>query len=195
VKVTDSLNAATPQVRVYFTTNGNATLAPSSALADANGFAEVTATANGVVGSYQVGAIVFDTSTEAPITQLFNLTNLAAIPTFALTVTKSGTGSGTVTATGVGCGVDCNETYAQGTVVSLAAVPVAGSTFVGWSGGGCSGIGACMVTMSAAQTVNAQFDVPVVVIAHPVPTLHPLMLALLALLAAVLPGAVVRRKH
>ena len=195
VKVTDSLNAATPQVRVFFSTSGNAILTPSSALADANGFAEVTATANGVVGSYQVGAIVFDTSTEAPITQLFNLTNLAAIPTFALTVTKSGTGSGTVTATGVDCGVDCNEIYAQGTVVSLAAVPVAGSTFVGWSGGGCSGIGACMVNMNAAQTVNAQFDVPVVVIAHPVPTLHPLMLALLALLAAVLPGAVVRRKH
>lgn len=195
VKVTDSLNAATPQVRVFFSTSGNAILTPSSALADANGFAEVTATANGVVGSYQVGAIVFDTSTEAPITQLFNLTNLAAIPTFALAVTKSGTGSGTITATGVDCGVDCNETYAQGTVVSLAAVPVAGSTFVGWSGGGCSGIGACMVTMNAAQTVNAQFDVPVVAIAHPVPTLHPLMLALLALLAAVLPGAVVRRKH
>lgn len=195
VKVTDSLNAATPQVRVYFTTNGNAILTPSSALADANGFAEVTATANGVVGSYQVGAIVFDTSTEAPITQLFNLTNLAAIPTFALTVTKSGTGSGTVSATGVDCGVDCNEAYAQGTVVSLAAVPALGSTFIGWSGGGCSGIGACMVTMNAAQTVNAQFDVPVVAIAHPVPALHPLMLALLTLLAAVLPGAMVRRKH
>jgi hypothetical protein len=195
VKVTNSLNEVTPQVRVFFTTTGNATLTPSSALADANGFAEVTATANGVVGSYQVGAIVFDTSTETPITQLFNLTNLAALPTFALTVTKSGTGSGTVTAIGVDCGIDCNETYAQGTVVSLAAVPVAGSTFVGWSGGGCIGIGACMVTMDAAQTVNAQFDVPLVAIAHPVPTLHPLLLALLALLAAVLPGAMLRRKH
>jgi len=194
VRVTDSLNAATPQVRVFFTTAGNATLTPSSALADASGFAEVTATANGVVGSYQVGAIVFDTSTEAPITQLFNLTNLAAIPNFALTVTKSGSGSGTVTATGVDCGIDCGETYVQGTVVSLAAVPAAGSIFIGWSGGGCSGMGACTVTMSAAQSVNAQFDVPVVVIAHPVPALHPLLLTLLTLLAAVLPGAMVRRK-
>lgn len=164
VKVTDSLNAVTPQVRVYFLPSGNAganaTLSPSSALADANGFAEVTATANGIVGAYQVGAIVYDTSTESPITQLFNLTNLAAvIPDFVLTVTKSGAGTGSVTGTGITCGADCTETLAQGTVVVLTAAPTAGSTFAGWSGAGCSGTGTCSVTMSAAQTVNAQFDV------------------------------------
>ena len=167
VKVTDSLNAVTPQVRVYFIASANpganATLSPSSALADATGFAEVTATANGVIGAYQVGAIVFDTSTESPITQLFNLTNLAAvIPDFVLTVTKSGAGTGTVTGTGITCGADCTETLAQNTVVLLTAAPLAGSTFAGWSGAGCSGTGTCSVTMSAAQTVNAQFDVIVV---------------------------------
>lgn len=75
-----------------------------------------------------------------------------------LTVTKSGTGSGTVSGTGIACGADCSEAFAQNTVVALIAVPSAGSSFVGWSGGGCSGVGACNVTMSAAQTVNAQFD-------------------------------------
>lgn len=160
--MTDSLNAVTPQVRVYFITSANpganATLSPSSALADATGFAEVTATANGVIGAYQVGAIVFDTSTEFPITQLFNLTNLAAvIPDFVLTVTKSGSGTGTVTGTGIACGADCTETLSQNTVVQLIAAPSAGSTFVAWTGAGCSGTGTCSVTMDAAKTVNAQF--------------------------------------
>ena len=78
--------------------------------------------------------------------------------TALLTVTKSGTGTGTVTGTGITCGADCSEAVAQNTVVALSAVPSAGSSFIGWSGGGCSGVGACNVTMSAAQTVNAQFD-------------------------------------
>ena len=162
VKVTNTAGEVTPQVRVYFLSNGGATLAPSSALADATGFAETTATADSSVGSYQVGAIVYDTSSETPITQLFDLTNVAAVPGFVLTVTKSGTGSGSVAGTGISCGADCSETLAQNTVVVLTAAPVAGSTFAGWTGAGCSGTGTCSVTMSAAQTVNAQFDVVVV---------------------------------
>src|SRR5207245_3663496 len=43
------------------------------------------------------------------------------------------------------------------TVVTLTATPAAGSTFSGWSGGGCSGTGTCTVTMSAATTVTATF--------------------------------------
>jgi hypothetical protein len=53
-----------------------------------------------------------------------------------LTVGRSGTGTGTVTSTpaGVNCGSDCFEIYPNGAVVTLAATPAAGSTFVGWSG-------------------------------------------------------------
>jgi hypothetical protein len=79
-----------------------------------------------------------------------------------LTVTKSGTGLGTVTGTGIACGADCSESVAPNTVVALTATPAAGSTFIAWSGSGCSGAGACNVAMSAAQTVNAQFDLAVV---------------------------------
>jgi len=77
-----------------------------------------------------------------------------------LTVTRSGAGSGTVTSTpsGINCGIDCSETYAPATVVTLTAAPTVGSVFSGWSGGGCSGTGSCVVTMNAATTVNAQFD-------------------------------------
>jgi len=42
--------------------------------------------------------------------------------------------------------------------VTLTAIPDTGKTFVGWSGGGCSGTGACVVTMNADTTVTALFS-------------------------------------
>jgi hypothetical protein len=38
-------------------------------------------------------------------------------------------------------------------------VPAPSSTFVGWSGP-CTGTGTCVVTMTAAQLVSAQFSSP-----------------------------------
>jgi hypothetical protein len=78
---------------------------------------------------------------------------------YPLSVTTSGDGSGTVTSSpaGIDCGATCSANFNAGTVVTLTASNP-GSTFAGWSGGGCSGSGACTVTMNAAQTVNAQFN-------------------------------------
>lgn len=78
---------------------------------------------------------------------------------FALNVTKTGNGSGTVTSspTGISCGATCSSTYPSGTSVILAAVANAGSTFTGWSGGSCTGTGACTVNVSSATTVVANF--------------------------------------
>src|SRR5437870_9076175 len=74
----------------------------------------------------------------------------------ARTRTPSPTGSGTVTSApvGINCGVTCTASFASGTAVTLTATPAAGSTFTGWSGGGCSGTGMCVVTVSAATTVT-----------------------------------------
>jgi len=79
---------------------------------------------------------------------------------FSLTVVRAGTGSGTVASTpaGISCGTDCSEPYPNGTAVTLTATPAAGSTFGGWSGGGCTGTGSCTVTMTAARTVTATFN-------------------------------------
>ncbi|MGH9524408.1 MAG: InlB B-repeat-containing protein, partial [Terriglobales bacterium] len=76
-------------------------------------------------------------------------------PQNSLTVTKSGTGTGTVssTDTNIACGATCSFAYNQGTSVTLNASASAGSSFTGWSGGGCSGTGSCMVTMSSVQLV------------------------------------------
>jgi hypothetical protein len=77
-----------------------------------------------------------------------------------LTVSTSGTGSGSVTSSpsGIDCGSTCSASFEDGTIVTLTATPAAGSTFGGWSGGGCSGSGSCQVTMSAAESVTAMFD-------------------------------------
>jgi Tol biopolymer transport system component len=77
-----------------------------------------------------------------------------------LIVGRAGTGSGSVTSDppGIACGGDCAETYAINTLVALTAAPAAGSRFVGWSGGGCSGAGACVVTLTATTTLLATFE-------------------------------------
>ena len=47
--------------------------------------------------------------------------------------------------------------YDYNTNIVLTANANPGSTFIGWTGGGCSGTGTCTVTMSAAQSVTATF--------------------------------------
>ena len=77
-----------------------------------------------------------------------------------LTVVKAGNGLGEVTGTGISCGsvgTDCTENYNAATSVTLVATPGVNTSFTGWSGGGCSGTGACNTTMNGAATVTATF--------------------------------------
>src|SRR5882672_4357990 len=79
--------------------------------------------------------------------------------TFTLSVTREG--NGTVTSISpdgrINCGSACSASYSSGTVVTLRATPGFLSIFVGWSGGGCSGTGNCVVTLGANTTVTARF--------------------------------------
>jgi hypothetical protein len=78
-----------------------------------------------------------------------------------LTVTKGGTGSGIVSVSpGTLTWTDNvgTATYTDyGTPVTLNAAASAGSMFAGWSGEGCTGMGACTVTMTTARNVTATF--------------------------------------
>lgn len=76
-----------------------------------------------------------------------------------LALAKGGTGSGTVTSSpsGISCGTVCSHAFDQGTELTLTATPSAGSRFAGWSGGGCSGTGACKVTLSQSTALTANF--------------------------------------
>jgi hypothetical protein len=79
--------------------------------------------------------------------------------TFTLSVTKQGTGTGTVTSnlSGIDCGAVCQFGFTVGHQVVLSQVAGSGSTFAGW-GGACTGIGPCIVTMTADQNVTAIFN-------------------------------------
>ena len=87
--------------------------------------------------------------------------NFAGI-SYQLDVSKTGAGTGTVTSSpaGIACGATCSSFFAQNSVVTLTATPGPNSSFAtgaGWSGGGCSGTGTCVVTMIAATSVTADF--------------------------------------
>jgi len=84
-----------------------------------------------------------------------------------LRVAKAGTGSGTVAGSlffrspeRINCGSICEAYYPNGTIVALGATANAGSTFAGWTGGGCSGTGACLVTLTADTNITATFTTP-----------------------------------
>jgi len=85
-----------------------------------------------------------------------------ALPvTHTLSVAKAGSGSGSVTSRpiGIDCGAVCSASFADGTMVTLTATPAAGSTFTGFTGGGCSGAATtCTVTVTADMTVTATFS-------------------------------------
>jgi hypothetical protein len=82
------------------------------------------------------------------------LTATANLGGRSLTVNKVGSGSGSVTCNGSSCA----SSYVDGTKVTLAAIPASDSTFVGWSGGGCSGTGNCVITLGADTSVTATFN-------------------------------------
>ena len=77
------------------------------------------------------------------------------IPPNTLAVTLSGTGTVTSSPIGIDCGIDCNEMYAVGTVVTLTATPGPNSTFDGWTGDPDCTDGS--VTMDAARGCTATF--------------------------------------
>jgi hypothetical protein len=85
----------------------------------------------------------------------------AQAATQTLTVEKAGTGTGTVVSSpsGIACGATCAFAFAEGTLVTLTGSAGANTGPVVWSG--CETITVekkCKVTMGAAKTVKATFD-------------------------------------
>ena len=107
---------------------------------------------------------IFKNSSNSTLQVKFDELSFQLAPpgNFVLTVTRSGTSSGTVTGIGIDCGggSDCTQSLAPNATITLTAIPNYYANFAGWSGGGCSGTApTCTVTMSAAQKVDAKFDV------------------------------------
>ncbi|MBX3653725.1 MAG: hypothetical protein KF686_06035 [Ramlibacter sp.] len=86
--------------------------------------------------------------------------------THVLSVARQGTGNGTVASVpgGISCGSACSASFGAGASVVLSATPAVGSVFGGWSGA-CSGLSSCVVSMTAAQNVVANFVGPSITLA------------------------------
>ena len=155
------------QITTNGTGNGTVTSSPAgincgaACSASYNAGTVVTLTATPAAGSTFAGWSGSG-CTSSSITINANATCTAifspqAAQLFTLGVSKVGTGTGIVTSSpaGLNCGNSCAASYNSGTVVTLTAVPDAGSTFAGWSGTGCSG-GSITLTSSTTCTANFQ---------------------------------------
>jgi Divergent InlB B-repeat domain len=79
--------------------------------------------------------------------------------TVKLTLDLQGEGRGGVVSTpsGIDCEPTCSSEFEVGTQVTLTAQAEDGSTFDGWSGGGCTGQEPCLVTLDEDTSVAAAF--------------------------------------
>ncbi len=85
--------------------------------------------------------------------------NFALAASHALSVATTGDGTGNVVSTpsGIACAPLCAASFAAGSQVTLTATPATDAVFSGWSGGGCSGTGSCVVTLNADTSITAEF--------------------------------------
>src|SRR5205085_8839072 len=79
---------------------------------------------------------------------------------FALSLATAGAGAGNVTwdPAGINAGTDSSQLYDSGTTVTITAMPDSRSTFAGWTGCDTTSATTCTVTMNAARTVTATFE-------------------------------------
>jgi uncharacterized delta-60 repeat protein len=136
--------------------DGGAPIAGCTAVAVTGATAECTTSAlaagqHGIVARYS-GDATRHASSSASLSHSVG-------EVFTLTVAKDGNATGTVTSepAGIACGMTCAVLAGSGAVYTLTATPDANAVFAGWSGGGCSGAGTCVVTLDAAKTVTATF--------------------------------------
>ena len=102
------------------------------------------------------GSCIVDMSADQSVTAAF----APPVSQSLLTIEKIGSGAGRVTSSpiGVDCGSTCAASFATASTVTLTADANPNSTFIGWSGSGCTGLANCVVVMSGDQTVFARFD-------------------------------------
>jgi hypothetical protein len=89
------------------------------------------------------------------VRDVFATFNSATMP---LSVSIVGGGTvGSLPLPGIACPSVCSAGFVTNSQVVLIALPRSGWRFSGWSGAGCSGAVACVVTMNQAQSVTATF--------------------------------------
>ncbi|TLY46615.1 MAG: VCBS repeat-containing protein [Nitrospirae bacterium] len=123
----------------------------------------VTLTATPAFGSIFTGwsgcDAVSGTTCSVTMNGTRSVTASFTLQTFTLSVTKRGILGGTVTSSdgGINCGATCSASYTSGTVVTLRATPAFLSIFTDWSGCDAVSGSTCIVSMSGARSVTANF--------------------------------------
>ncbi|MEK7764270.1 MAG: hypothetical protein AAB433_22070 [Nitrospirota bacterium] len=120
---------------------GNPIVLPANA--PANFPATIDFTAAGFDTSFQGLTLVSEATATTHLQANFS----------TLSVTLAGAGSVISNPAGINCGATCSADFSNGTAVTLTAT---GAGFTGWSGG-CTGAGACVVTLNANTAVTATF--------------------------------------
>ena len=121
-----------------------------------------TAWGDACTGAVATCEVTLDDSKD--VTAQFTLAN----PRTLTVAGGDGSGNGTIISSpgGLNCAFNgdnvsgtCSADFADGAVVTLSALPVAGSGFLTWGGdcAGAAGGGTCNLTMSAARNATAQF--------------------------------------
>lgn len=112
-------------------------------------------------GNHQVTAYSVDVAGNTEQYEIANF-NIQQNSQFPVTVTPSGTGSGTVTSMDgqINCGTMCSGNYYDEEPITLTAKAAQGSVFIGWENCDQSFGLSCTLTVTAARTVTAIFDIP-----------------------------------
>jgi len=74
-----------------------------------------------------------------------------------LTIAKVGDGTVTSAEMGISCGTKCSASYSTSTAGTITAKADPGSTFAGWTGGGCQGGTTCAVLVNSNIKITAAF--------------------------------------
>jgi uncharacterized repeat protein (TIGR02543 family) len=131
--------------------SGAGTITPATGKYDQGTPVTVTATANtGYQFTGWSGACTGTGSCTVTISSDKTVIANFALVQYTLTTVVSPSGAGAVTPAS-------GSKFDHGTQVAVTATANTGYQFTGWSGGGCSGTGACTLTMTGNTTVTATF--------------------------------------
>jgi hypothetical protein len=79
------------------------------------------------------------------------------LPSFKLSVTRTGTGTVTSSPPGIDCGSECEHEYSAGTALTLSATAARGYRFKSFTGCDSASGPSCTLTLNSARTVAASF--------------------------------------
>ncbi|HEY3865501.1 MAG TPA: hypothetical protein VGL54_05395 [Solirubrobacteraceae bacterium] len=135
---------------------------PSGTLIEEFGSSELGSESYGVAVSDASGheGDVYAAAGDGSEVVIFSPASSPITEEYPLKVTRTGSGTGTVTSVplGIDCGLTCEAEYLEGETVTLTEAADAGSEFVQWTGCTTVTAGKCEVAMSAAKTVEVEFN-------------------------------------